>query len=121
MESIVLTCHTPPYAIISYWMAWLKYYYPTEFMAATLSTELRGNAKDKDKKVSDTIQECKRMGIKILPPSIRDSNRNFSVENGQIRFGIAGIKGVGPAAVEAIFSAGPYESLEDFMDKVEKR
>lgn len=113
--------HAASYAIISYWMAWLKYYYPTEFMAATLSTELRGNAKDKDKKVSDTIQECKRMGIKILPPSIRDSNRNFSVENGQIRFGIAGIKGVGPAAVEAIFSAGPYESLEDFMDKVEKR
>jgi DNA polymerase-3 subunit alpha len=103
-------------------MAWLKYHYPVEFMAATLSTEFRGNGKDKEQKVMDAIQECKRMEIRILQPNINESENDFTVTpDGKIRFGLGAIKGVGKAATAEIIKKQPYASLEDFLNKVEKK
>lgn len=114
--------HAVAYAYITYWMAWLKTYYPTEFMAATLTSEYRGNGADKNIKVAEAISECRNMGIKILQPNINESTDKFEViTNKKIRFPISAIKGVGEKAAEAILGNKPYENLEDFVERVPKR
>src|SRR5690606_36983617 len=114
--------HAVAYAYITYWMAWLKTYYPTEFMAATLTSEYQGSGADKDTKVADAMSECRNMGIKILQPNINESSDKFEVVgNKKIRFPISAIKGVGAKAVEAIIEHKPYDSLEDFVERVPKK
>lgn len=114
--------HAVAYAYITYWMAWLKTYYPTEFMAATLTSEYQGSGADKDTKVADAMFECRNMGIKILQPNINESSNKFEViGNKKIRFPISAIKGVGAKAVEAIIEHKPYDSLDDFVERVPKR
>jgi DNA polymerase-3 subunit alpha len=112
--------HSAAYALIAYQTAFLKSHYPTEFMAASLTSEVQ----NPDKMVK-YIAECREMGIDILPPDINESYKNFTVCGRQIRFGLAGVKNVGDAAVDAILQEraerGPFKSLFDFCKRVDTR
>ena len=110
--------HSTCYAWIGYQTAYLKAHYPAEFMAATLSRNL-----DNMDEITKYMDECKRMGISVLGPDVNESDYKFTVnKKGNIRFGMAGIKGVGLGAVENIIAArengGPFESVFDFIERV---
>ena len=109
--------HAACYAVISYRTAWLKCYYPAELMAATLNSFL-GNLD----KVQLYIDECKNMGIKILKPSINESETQFIVQDNQIRFGLGSIKNVGISAINSIvkerMNNGKYESFTSFCERI---
>ncbi|HKE50292.1 MAG TPA: DNA polymerase III subunit alpha [Actinomycetes bacterium] len=109
--------HTAGYGLVSYWTAYLKANYPAEYMAALL-TSVRD---DKDKSAL-YLNECRRMGIKVLPPDVNESEANFTSRDGDIRFGLAAIRNVGAGVVEAIVSArrsaGRFASFHDFLGKV---
>lgn len=106
--------HAAAYAVVAYQTAFLKCYYPVEFMAALMSS-----VKDNNSKVAGYIQSCRQMNIEILPPDINEGYSDFSVSNGGIRFGLSGLKSVGSAVVEKIVSEreenGPYKDLKDFL------
>ncbi len=110
--------HAAAYAVISYRTAFLKTYYPSEFMAATLNSFL-GNLE----KVPDYIEDCKRKNIEILKPNINKSFTKFTVDNGKIRFGLGSIKNVGTAVMESIIENreknGLFESFSDFCERVQ--
>ena len=110
--------HAAAYAALAYQTAWLKCYYPVEFMAALL-TSIMGNSK----KVAQYIECCRRMGIEVLPPDINESQAAFAVVGGRIRFGLAAVKNVGLNAVKAIIEAryreGRFKSLSDFCSRVD--
>jgi len=109
--------HSAAYAALAYRSAWLKYYYPVEFMAAQISS-IMGNSDS----VSKYIRECKRLGIEVLPPDINTSESKFIVKDGKIRFGLAAVKNVGGGAIEEIVlirnEKGEFESFIDFCEKV---
>jgi DNA polymerase-3 subunit alpha len=113
--------HSVAYSLLSYQTAWLKAHYPGEFMAALLSSEIG----DTDKVVV-YINEAREMGIEVLPPSANESGWKFTVTaDNQIRFGLGAVRNVGRGAIDSIItareSAGPYESLYDFCDRVDLR
>ena len=107
--------HAAAYAVISFRTAYLKAYYPTEFMAAMLNSFL-GNLD----KVPGYIEECKRLSIQILKPDINKSYTRFTVDKNQIRFGLGSIKNVGTAAVDEIVEErtkhGEFKDFSDFCD-----
>jgi DNA polymerase-3 subunit alpha len=109
--------HTAPYALIAYWTAYLKANYPAEYMAALLSSV----ADDKDKSAL-YLNECRRMGIKVLPPDVNSSVATFAAVGSDVRFGLAAIRNVGANVVEAILAArkskGEFGSFPDFLRKV---
>ena len=110
--------HAACYAWVAYQTAYLKAHFPAEFMAANLTV-----SKDDISSVTKLMDECRAMGIKVLAPDVNESDLNFTVnKNGDIRFGLGGIKGVGEGAVEAIISErkknGRYESIFDFIERV---
>ncbi len=111
--------HAASYAMIAYRTAYLKVYYPVEFMAAVLTSE-----KQDIEKIAFLIEECKRMKIEVLAPDINESFRNFSVipKENKIRFGLLAIKNVGHNVVDAIVEErkkqGEFKSIADFMDRV---
>lgn len=109
--------HAAAYAVVSYRTAYLKAYYPEEFMAATLNSFL-GNLD----KIPMYIDECKRLKIDILKPDINKSYTKFTVDNGKIRFGLGSIKNVGISAVNAIVKEreenGLYETFTDFCERM---
>ena len=109
--------HAAAYAVVSYRTAYLKAYYPEEFMAATLNSFL-GNLD----KIPMYIDECKRLKIDILKPDINKSYTKFTVDSGKIRFGLGSVKNVGIAAVNAIVKEreenGAYESFTDFCERM---
>jgi len=117
--------HAAGYARIAYETAYLKALYPTEFMAALLSSDAQ-----RTDRVMIEIEECRAMGIDVLPPDINESLRHFtaipaakgSKEAGSIRFGLTAIKGIGEASVQQIIDvrmqSGPFKSLEDFASRV---
>ena len=110
--------HAAAYAVVSYRTAYLKAYYPAEFMAATLNSFL-GNLD----KVPVYIDECRKLGIEILKPSINKSYTKFAVYGNQIRFGLGSVKNVGINAVEAIVAErkknGNYTSFTDFCERMQ--
>ena len=109
--------HAAAYAVISYRTAWLKTYYPLEFLAATLTCDMESTDK-----VVKFIQETKQMGIEVLPPCANHSRLEFTVENGCIRFGLGAIKGLGRGAIETMIEAResrPFDSLYDFCDRID--
>ena len=109
--------HAASYAFVCYQTAFFKTYYPLEFMAALLTV-----FGDKEDKVVSYIEECKRMGIRILPPDINLSDRGFRIEGDYaIRFGLQSIKGLGGAVVDAIITNRPFSSLADIVERVPKR
>ncbi len=116
--------HSAAYGLISYQTAYLKANHPLEFMAALLSNEINNTDK-----ISIFVAECKRMGIHILPPDVNRSALKFApeagVEKASIRFGLAGVKNVGEAAMQAAMEEreknGPFGSLEDFCSRLDPR
>jgi DNA polymerase-3 subunit alpha len=113
--------HSTGYALVAYQTAYLKAHYPAEFMAAVLTNNLSNIDK-----LTAYMVESKRMGIDVLGPDINESERGFSVNaKGQIRFGLAGLRGTGEAAVEAIIQErekeGPYQSIFDFVQRINQR
>jgi DNA polymerase-3 subunit alpha len=110
--------HATCYSWVAYQTAYMKAHYPAQYMAANLSRNL-----DKLDEITKLQAECKAMGIKVLGPDINESRRKFSSNAaGNIRFGLAGIKGVGENAVEAIIAErdqnGPYKDIYDFMERI---
>jgi DNA polymerase-3 subunit alpha len=112
--------HAACYGLIAYRTAWLKANYPAEYMAALISSVM--STKDK---VPFFVARCEEMGIEILPPDVNLSDHEFTVVDGNIRFGLDAVKGVGHQAVEAIKRAreegGPFASLWDFCERVDNR
>lgn len=106
--------HSVAYGLTSYIMAWLKYYYPVEFMTACLNAN-----SDNTSKLSIGINECNRLGVKVLPPHINKSGEGFTAipEANQILFGILPIKGVGETATKAILNNRPFKNLKHFIEK----
>ncbi len=112
--------HAACYALISYRTAWLKANYPAEYMAALISSVM-----DTKDKVPFFVNQAESMGIEIMPPDVNQSDHEFVVLDGNIRFGLDAVKGVGYAAVEAIKAArdkdGPFTSLWEFCERVDGR
>jgi DNA polymerase-3 subunit alpha len=112
--------HSACYALVAYQTAYLKAYYPTEFMAALLTSDQANMDR-----VAIEISECRQMDIEVLAPSVNESLKGFTVvKNRQIRFGLNAIKNLGESCVEAIITARgqeniPFSSLEDFLKRVE--
>ena len=109
--------HAAAYTIVSYQTAWLKYYYPVEFMAALMTSVI-----DFPTKVAEYIMECRKMDIKILPPDINEGERDFSVSGGNIRYALSAIKSVGRSVIDTIVNErqehGPFISLKDFIERL---
>jgi DNA polymerase-3 subunit alpha len=115
--------HSTAYALIAYMTAYLKAHYPVEFMAALLSGDIPGrNFRRKDALVEHR-EDCRRMGIEVVPPSVNSSHADFTVADGRIFFGLAAVKGCGEAAAAAITTARaqgrPFSSLFDFCERVD--
>jgi len=111
--------HSAAYGLIAYQTGWLKTHHPVEFMAALLTTD-----KDTTDKVVKFIQESRSMGIEVLPPDVNESEVDFTVSEGRIRFGLGAVKGIGESAVKAILAArddGPFTSSFDFCERVDLR
>ncbi|HEU4676002.1 MAG TPA: DNA polymerase III subunit alpha [Motilibacteraceae bacterium] len=111
--------HSAAYGLVSYWTAYLKANYPAEYMAAVL-TSVRD---DKDKSAL-YLNECRRMGIKVLPPDVNESDGNFTPVGTDIRFGLNAIRNVGANVVESVIKTrverGRFADFDDFLDKVEQ-
>jgi DNA polymerase-3 subunit alpha len=112
--------HSAAYAHIAYQTAYLKAHYAVEFMAATLSADM-----DNTDKIVKSINECREMGILILPPDINESGQEFKVIGNSIRFGLEAVKGAGAAAIESIIESrngeGPFTSIANFLQRVDAR
>lgn len=111
--------HSAAYALVSWRTAYLKAHYPQEFMAAILTSLMTSN------KIGEYIEQCKHMGIDILPPDINASRDTFTVDKNSIRFGLAAVKNVGENALKTIVDIrekdGLFKSLEDFCSRVSSR
>ncbi len=109
--------HAAAYAVVSYQTAWLKYYYPVEFMAALMTSVI-----DNPGKVAEYIYACRQMGIEILPPDINKGMGNFSVDQGRIRYGLTAIKSIGRPVIESIIQErkerGEFTNLKDFIERL---
>ncbi len=112
--------HAAAYAVVSYQTAFLKYYYPVEFMAALMTSVI-----DNTRKVSEYIYSCRQMGIKVLPPDINEGEGVFSAVGGDIRYGLYAIKSLGRPVVDAILEErranGVYKTLQSFIERVSGR
>ena len=109
--------HAAAYAVVSYQTAFLKYYYPVEFMAALMTSVI-----EMPTKVAEYIQVCRQMNIKILPPDVNRGAYGFSVDNGAIRYGLSAIKSVGRPVINALVEErevnGEYRSLKNFIERL---
>ena len=112
--------HSAAYALISYHTAYLKTHYPREFMAALMTSEI-----ENQDKLLKYVAACREKDIRVLPPDVGGSVREFSVEDGSVRFGLGGVKNVGDEAIREIVAAreedGPYKSLVDLCERVNLR
>lgn len=109
--------HAAAYAVVSYQTAFLKYYYPVEFMAALMTSVI-----DNPSKVAEYIYACRQMNIQILPPDINRGYADFSVDHDNIRYGLAAIKSIGKPVIQAIVADrqefGEFKNLEDFISRM---
>ena len=112
--------HAAAYAVVAYQTAWLKYYYPVEFMAALMTSVIENPSK-----VAEYIYSCRQMGIRILPPDINKGEADFSVDGENIRYGLAAIKSIGRPVVQAVIEErntfGPFKNLEDFITRMSSK
>ncbi len=117
--------HSASYGLIAYWTGYIKANYPVEYMTSLLSAELQGVAgPQREIKMSQAIEECRRMEIKVLPPDINKSIYSFSIEGSEIRFGLSALKNVGTAAIDSIIeerTKGLFKGLKDFLSRVDLR
>jgi len=111
--------HSACYSVVAYQTAYLKVYYPAEFMAATISSEMGSSDR-----VTILLEECRKMKIKVLPPDVNESTWGFVVAEERIRFGLGAVKNVGKGAVEAIVKEreenGPYKTIFELARRVQQ-
>ncbi len=111
--------HAAAYAVVAYQTAWLRTYYPVEFMAALLTSVMAFS-----NKIAEYIDTCRKINIQLLPPDINEGFSGFSVSNNKIRFGLSAIKNVGKGNISALVSEreknGPYISMTQFLDRLSK-
>ena len=109
--------HAAAYAVVAYQTAYLKYYYPVEFMAALMTSMI-----DNPGKIAEYIFTCRQMKIGILPPDVNEGESVFTVTDGKIRYGMAAIKGLGRPVIDAVVKEreqnGRYKSIKDFIDRL---
>ncbi|MGN0398341.1 MAG: OB-fold nucleic acid binding domain-containing protein [Candidatus Fimimorpha sp.] len=109
--------HAAAYAIVAYETAYLKYYYPVEFMAALMTSVI-----DNPTKVAEYILTSRRMGIHILPPDVNEGQRDFSVSNGKIRYALSAIKSIGRSVIDSLVEEreknGLFMSIKDFVNRM---
>ncbi len=109
--------HAAAYAVVAYQTAWLKYYYPVEFMAALMTSVI-----DAPSKVAEYIYTCRQMGIEILSPDINKGEGNFSVDGGNIRYALTAIKSIGRPVISAVIeerkARGHFRNLKDFIERM---
>lgn len=112
--------HAAAYAVVAYQTAYLKCHYPVEFMAALISS-----VKENSTKVTNYIQTCRAMGIRILPPDVNEGSGDFSVSGDDIRYGLSAVKSVGDAVTsvirEEVLANGPFTGLEDFATRLSNK
>lgn len=112
--------HAACYAVVAYQTAWLKCYYPKEYMAALLTAVMYNTSK-----VNEYILECKQMGIAILPPDVNEGESGFSVSKNGIRFGLSAIKGLGNTVTDEVVknrtALGKFKNLEDFVERMSSK
>lgn len=112
--------HAAGYAVVAYQTAWLKFYYPAEYMAANMSSVM-----DKTSKIAEYIFSCRKMGIEVVSPNVNEGEGGFSVSDGRIRYGLSAIKSVGRPVIEALVSerkeGGPFVSIRDFVERLSER
>ncbi|HIS47682.1 MAG TPA: DNA polymerase III subunit alpha [Candidatus Scybalocola faecigallinarum] len=112
--------HAAAYTIVSYQTAYLKCYYPVEFMAALMTSVIENSSK-----VAEYIVTCRQMGIELLPPDINEGESSFSVSDGKIRYGLSAIKSIGKPVIQAIVRerevGGKYKSMKDFCERMSGR
>jgi DNA polymerase-3 subunit alpha len=111
-------CHSAPYSLLAYQTAYLKANYPAEFMAANLTSEIHNTDK-----LAQYMSETREMGIEILPPDINLSEKEFTVAEGKIVYGLCGVKNVGSAAVDIMLQernrGGSFKSIHDFLERID--
>lgn len=109
--------HAACYAVVAYQTAFLKYYYPVEFMAALMTSVI-----DNSSKVSEYILTCRNLGIEVLPPDVNQGESGFAVQDGKIRYALTAIKGVGRPIIEALAqerkAGGPFLNIKDFITRM---
>ena len=110
--------HAVAYSLLSYLTAWLKVYYPVQFMTALLTAK-----SDRTEKLSVIINDCNRMGIKVLPPKINESKQSFTGNDAkrEILFGFGAVKGIGDSVITKIIENQPYNSFDDYVSKVQDK
>ena len=110
--------HAVAYSLLSYLTAWLKVYYPVQFMTALLTAK-----SDRTEKLSVIINDCNRMGIQVLPPKINESKQSFTcnVAKREILFGFGAVKGIGDSVISKIIENQPYKSFDDYVAKVQDK
>ena len=113
-----VSMHAVAYSLLSYLTAWLKVYYPVQFMTALLTTK-----SDRPEKLSAIINDCRRMDIKVLPPKINESKFSFTAnpEKNEILFGFGAIKGIGESVITKIIENQPYSSFDDYLSKIQDK
>ena len=113
--------HSAGYALIAYQTGYLKAHYPAEFMAATMTSEMN---KDSER-IQKLVNECKSIGVAVLPPEINESERDFSVVSEDIRFGLKAVKNVGEGPVNTIIEAreriGKFETIFQFIEEIDQK
>lgn len=110
--------HAVAYSLLSYLTAWLKVYYPVEFMTALLTAK-----SDRTEKLSGIINDCNRMGVKVLPPHINKSKFSFTAipEKREVLFGFGAVKGIGESIIAKIIENQPYSSFDDYLSKIQDK
>ncbi len=112
--------HAACYAFVAYQTAYLKYYYPKEFMASLMTSVM-----DNSSKIAEYILTCRQMNIGILPPDVNEGESSFSVSGDSIRFGLSAVRGIGVAAADVIVAErranGPYKSLENMISRLSSK
>ena len=112
--------HAAAYAVVSYQTAYLKYYYPVEYMAALMTSVI-----DFPAKVAEYILTCRQMGLSILPPDVNQGESGFSVDGTNIRYGLSAIKSIGKPVISGLVeerkARGPYKTLQDFIERLPSR
>lgn len=110
--------HAVAYSLLSYLTAWLKVYYPVQFMTALLTAK-----SDRTEKLSAIINDCNRVGIKVLPPKINESKLMFTAipERSEILFGFGAVKGIGESVINKILEGQPYSSFDNYLEKIQDK
>ena len=117
--------HSTAYALIAYMTAYLKAHYPAEFMAALLNGDISNRNFQKKDSTVEHLEDCRRMGIEVLPPDVNLSSALYQVRDGKIMFGLSAIKGCGTDAIAELVRArnetGPFKNIFDFYDRVDAK